>query len=152
MRLNKTVIAAALAAGLVAPALADVNCPPNLGAVTIDDNVIVTGQCVMSGTRVKGNVLVRPSGALTVRDARIEGNIQADGAVYVRVVRTDVGGDIQLEGVFREASRIQRSTIGGNVQLDNNRVRLVAEYNGIDGDLQAFSNTGGLVILSLIHI
>lgn len=149
MNLRKIVCLTSLAAalgGLSAPALADVHCPPNLGAVTIDDNVIVTGPCVMSGTQVKGNVLVKSPGALTVRDAYIQGNIQADGGRYVRVLRSDVGGDIQLEGVFGEASRVQRSRIGGNLQLDQNHVPLVAEYNAIDGDLQAFSNTGGVVI------
>lgn len=149
MQLQKTLPAVALAValgGIASPAFADVYCPPNLGAVTIDDNVIVTGQCLMKGTHVKGNVLVQGNGALTVRNAQIEGNIQADGGQYVRVIRSDVDGDIQLEGVSGEVSRIQRTTIGGNLQLDNNRVRIVAAYNSIDGDLQAFDNTGGLVI------
>lgn len=149
MKSQKTLLAVALAAslgGLAAPAFADVYCPPNLGPVTIDDNVIVTGQCLLDGTRVKGNVLVQSGGALSARNADIEGNIQADGGVYVRVSRTNVGGDIQLEGVFGEVSRIQRSSIGGNLQLDNNRIRLVAEHNTIDGDLQAFGNTSGVVI------
>jgi hypothetical protein len=150
MQSQKTLLAVALATGLgsaAVPAFADVYCPPNLGAVTIDDNVIVeNGQCVMTGTQVKGNVLVKSTGALTVRDARIEGNIQADGGVFVRVLRTEVEGDIQLKGVFGDVSRIQRSTIGGNLQMDSNRSRLLAEYNAIDGDLQAFSNTGGVVI------
>lgn len=149
MQLQKTVSAVALAAalgGFSMAALADVHCPPNLGAITIDDNVIVTGQCMISGTQIKGNVLVKGHGALTVRDARIDGNIQADGGRYVRVLRTDVEGDIQLKGVFAEASRIQRSTIGGNLQMEDNRIPLLAEYNTIDGDLQAFSNTGGVVI------
>ncbi len=149
MQSQKTLLAVALAAGLgslIAPASADVYCPPNLGSITIDDNVIVRGQCLLDGTRVKGNVLVQSGGALTARNAHIDGNLQADGGIYVRVNRTSVGGDIQLEGVFREESRIQRSSIGGNLQLDNNRVRLVAEYNTIDGDLQAFGNTGGVVI------
>lgn len=149
MRLQKIVSAVALAAalgGFSTFTLADVYCPPQLGAVTIDDNVIVTGQCLINGTRIKGNILVKDQGALTVRDAQIEGNIQADGGRYVRVLRTDVGGDIQLAGVFAEASRIQRTTIGGNLQLDHNRIPLLAEYNTIDGDLQAFSNTGGVLI------
>lgn len=151
MQSQKTLLALALAlatglGSLAIPAFADVYRPPNPGPVTIDDNVIVVGKCVLNGTHVKGNVLVEHNGASTVRDARIEGNIQADGGVYVRVNRTDVGGDIQLEGVSGEESRIKRSNIGGNLQLDSNRVRLLAENNIIDGDLQAFGNTGGVVI------
>ena len=142
MKMQKAVLVSALAlglGGLSSPVWADVYCPPNPGAVTIDDNVIVTGSCVLDRTQVKGNVLVSSGGALTVRDARIEGNIQADGGIFVRVVRSDVDGDIQLKGLFGQASRVQRSSIGGNLQLDDNRVPLTADYNTIDG-------------LSLIHI
>jgi len=149
MKSQKALLAFALAAGLgtlATPAFANVYCPPNPGPVTIDDNVIVSGQCLLDGTRVKGNVLVQSGGGLTARNAHIDGNIQADGGIYVRVNRTNVGGDIQLAGVSGEVSRVQRSSIGGNLQLDSNRVRLVAEYNTIDGDLQAFANTGGVVI------
>lgn len=146
MKVQKTMLAVALS-GLISPAFADVYCPPNLGAVTIDDNVIVNGKCVLTGTQVKGNVIVNPQGSLTVRSgARIDGNVQADGAVFVRVVDSNVGGDIQLEGVSGDISRVQRSSIGGNLQLDSNNVKLVAEYNAIEGDLQAFSNAGGVVI------
>ncbi len=146
---QKTLLAVALTTGLgslAVPAFADVYCPPNLGKVAIDDNVIVNGTCVLDGTLIKGNVLVKPNGALTVLDARIEGNIQADGGLYVRVERTSVDGDIQLEGVSGQESHFKNNNIGGNLQLDNNRVRLVAQRNIIDGDLQAFSNTGGVVI------
>lgn len=150
MKLQHSVLVATLATGLgslAVPAFADVYCPPNLGAVTIDDNVIVTRTCALNGTQVKGNVLVQANGALTVRNnARIEGNIQADGGKYVRVLGSDVDGDIQLEGLSGEKSVVQRSTIGGNLQMDSNDVLLVAQYNTIEGDLQAFSNTGGVVI------
>lgn len=146
MKLQQAVLASVLATALTGAAWADVECPPNPGAVTIDDNVIVTGVCVLDRTQVKGNVLVTAQGALTVRDARIEGNLQADGGLLVRVIRSDIGGDIQIKGLFGEVSRIQRSSIGGNLQLENNRVPLVADYNSIDGDLQAFANFGRLSI------
>ncbi|HRD92966.1 MAG TPA: hypothetical protein PK201_07540 [Accumulibacter sp.] len=70
-----------------------------------------------------------------VRTSKINGGAQADGGIYVRVNRTNVSGDIQLEEVSGEVSRVQRSSIDDNLQLDNNRVRLVAEYNTIDGKL-----------------
>ncbi len=152
MQSQKTLLALALATGLgglAVPAFADVYCPPSLGSVTIDDNVIVTGTCVLNGTRVKGNVLVQSNGALTVRNkARIEGNIQADGGLYVRVLESArVGGDIQLKGLSGQGSSyVKNSTVGGNLQMENNRIPLQAEHNFIDGDLQAFSNTGGVTI------
>jgi len=146
-----TPLAALLALGLAVTvqgaAADDFPCPPNLGAVTIDGNVVVNGRaCVLDKTRVKGNVLVYPGGSLTVRDAAIDGNIQAEGAKFVRVVRTEVGGDIQLDDLLGNSSNIARSTVGGSIQLNGNRVPLVVQYNSVDSDVQAFSNTGGLTI------
>lgn len=149
MKLQHSVLVAALATGLgslAVPAFADVYCPPSLGAVTIDDNVIVTGTCYLNGTQVKGNVLVQANGALTVRNnARIEGNIQADGGKYVRVLGSDVDGDIQLKGL-ENRSVVKSSTIGGNLQMDSNSGKLITLENIIEGDLQAFGNTGGVLI------
>jgi hypothetical protein len=55
----------------------------------------------------------------------------------------------QLEGLYsdEEKSYIKASNIGGNLQLDNNSVRLVAQRNIIDGDLQAFSNTSKRIVI-----
>ena len=75
MQTQKTLLITILAAsfgGLTGVAFADVQCPPNPGATSIDDNVIVTGRCTLNGTKVKGNVLVKSGGALTVRDASID--------------------------------------------------------------------------------
>jgi cytoskeletal protein CcmA (bactofilin family) len=58
----------------------DVNCPPHLGAVTVDGNVLVTAACSLEGTRVKGNVLLYSGGSLVARDALIDGNVQAEFA------------------------------------------------------------------------
>ncbi|MCF7992463.1 MAG: hypothetical protein K9M02_18640 [Thiohalocapsa sp.] len=150
MNLSKSLLAATLiAAGAVTAhsAVADVYCPKNLGAVTIDDDVIVdNGLCRMEGTTVKGNIKIYSGGALVARNVEVDGNVQADGGRFVRVIRSDVGGDIQLEGVHGDVSRVARSTVGGNVQYDSNSSRLVTIYSTIDGDLQAFSNTGGVVI------
>ena len=69
-------------------------------------------------------MLVQSNGALTVRNkARIEGNIQADGGLYVRVLESArVGGDIQLKGLSGQGSYVKNSTVGGNLQMENNRI------------------------------
>ncbi len=130
-----------------APAvMADVYCPPSLGKVTIDDDVIVVGRCTLDGTRVKGNVKVESGGRLLVRNAYVDGNIQADGAYFVRVIESDIKGDIQLDDVYGEESRINRTTVDGNIQLVGNSAPLLVQYSTVDGDVQAFSNTGGVTI------
>jgi hypothetical protein len=127
--------------------MADVTCPPNPGPVVIEGTVVVENRrCVLDGTWVKGNVLVKYGGVLIARDAEIEGNIQADGGEFVRIVRTDVGGSIQLENVGGGDSTISRNTVAGSIQLASNSGKMLVQYNAVDEDMQAFSNSGGVVI------
>ena len=150
MQSQKSLVAAALAislGGLASSAFADdVYCPPSLGRVTIDGNVIVVGRCTLDGTTVKGNVKVERGGELNATKAYIDGNIQAEGARFVRVSHSNVKGDIQLDNVSGQESRINRTTVDGNVQLVSNHAPLLVQYSVIDGDLQAFGNTGGVKI------
>jgi len=125
----------------------DVNCPPNLGAVTIDGNVLVTsGTCELTGTRVIGNVHVYPGGLLVANGASIDGSIQAEGAVDVLVDQSTVNGSIQLDNLVGDLSSITRSVVGGSIQLVSNRSELVVDDNDVNADVQAFSNSGGVDI------
>src|SRR5690606_27637238 len=77
----------------------DVDCPPELGAVTIDGNVLIAAACTMDGTTVTGNILLYAGGSLVARGVDVEGNIQADDADYVDVMESEVDGSIQLDGL-----------------------------------------------------
>jgi hypothetical protein len=97
--MRSTVIAGALLVlgGFHAAAAADdVHCPPNIGRVTIDGNVLVAAPCRLDGTTVKGNVLLFAGGSLVAVGANIIGNIQAENADFIDVADTDVNGGIQL--------------------------------------------------------
>lgn len=87
--------------GFSTAALADRNCSGTIGPISIDDNVVVQNAlCTLSGTIVKGNVLVYSGGILRTLGAQINGNIQAKDAVSVTVEpNTFVDGDIQLENL-----------------------------------------------------
>jgi cytoskeletal protein CcmA (bactofilin family) len=124
----------------------DVYCPPNLGAVTVDGNVLITSACRLDGTRVKGNVLLYSGGSLVGRSVRVEGNIQAERADFVDVEASRVVGDIQLDGLVGDRGRVAGNDVGGNIQLKDNRSRLEVQGNGVGGDVQAFTNTGGVLI------
>jgi cytoskeletal protein CcmA (bactofilin family) len=124
----------------------DVHCPPDLGAVTIDGNVLVAAACRMDGTIVKGNVLLYAGGSLDARYAYVDGNIQAERSGFVTVSQVTVKGNIQLDGLVGDLSRIADSRVDGNIQLDDNRSALEVEANEVDGDIQAFGNRGGVLI------
>lgn len=124
----------------------DVYCPPQLGAVTVDGNVLVTTACSLDGTRVKGNVLLYSGGSLVARDALVEGNIQAEFSNSVDVERTRVIGSIQLDGLVGEFSRMAYNRVDGNIQLKDNRARLEVVSNEVSADVQAFANLGGVLV------
>lgn len=146
------VLALALAAGSGmfghAPASADdVHCPPRLGAVSIDGNVLVAAACVLDGTTVRGNVHLYAGGSLTATNARIVGNIQAERADFVDVSGGSIGGSVQLDNLVGDVSVVENAAIGGSVQLKSNRSRIEVAGNDVGADIQAFSNSGGVLIL-----
>jgi hypothetical protein len=124
----------------------DVHCPPHLGNVTIDGNVLVAAPCRLEGTTVKGNVHLYAGGSLIARDARIDGSIQAENSDFVDVADTRVNGSVQLDNLVGDASIVRRSTVGGSIQLKSNRSRLEVLDNIVSADVQAFSNSRGVVI------
>lgn len=135
---------AVLAAG---PASADdVHCPPDLGAVTVDGNVLIAAPCRLDGTIVKGNVHIYAGGSLVARGADIDGNIQAETADFVDVADSRVGGSVQLDDLVGDRSVVTASTVDGSIQLKGNRSRLEIVDNVVGADVQGFSNTGGLLI------
>lgn len=138
---------AALAASPTFVFADDVNCPPNLGSVTIDGNVLVAAPCRLDGTTVKGNVHLYAGGSLIARgNVRIEGSIQAENSDYIDLADTFVNGNIQLDNLVGDRSIVQRSTVGGSIQLNSNRSRLEVLNNTVDSDVQAFANRDGVVI------
>jgi cytoskeletal protein CcmA (bactofilin family) len=138
---------AALAASPTVVLADDVNCPPNLGNVTVDGNVLVAAPCRLDGTTVKGNVQLYAGGSLITRgNVRIEGSIQAENSDFIDVADTFVNGNIQLDNLVGDRSIVERSTVGGSIQLNSNRSRLEVLNNTVDSDVQAFANRGGVVI------
>jgi hypothetical protein len=142
--------------GVVVPARADDRrCSGTIGSVHVDGNVIVPSgaKCTLRGTRVDDNVFVRRGAVLEAYGVKVGGNIQADNyrrvlvrprTVDDRVVRSRIGGDIQLFDGDR--GKVRRVVIGGNLQVKQNRGFQVALRNIIDADLQAFGNDGGFRI------
>jgi cytoskeletal protein CcmA (bactofilin family) len=125
----------------------DVHCPPLLGNVTIDGNVLIAAPCRLDGTTVKGNVHLFAGGSLISRvGTRIEGSVQAENSDFIDVADTHVNGNIQLDNLVGDRSIVNRSTIGGSIQLTSNRSRLEVVSNTVNADVQAFSNTGGVII------
>jgi hypothetical protein len=131
---------------------ADFMCQDVTTGGTYDNVVVEAGYaCVLEGVEVKGNVEVKEGGALRTVDATIRGNIQAYGAMSLSVEATYVEGSVQAKGTTGVPGMLPNwicgSTIGGDVQLDQNYAPFALTPcedggmgNEISGNLQVTEN------------
>lgn len=121
-------------------------CRGSLGQVTVDNlRVPSNATCTLNGTRIKGTLKVERNGTLRATAINVVGNIQAENAKAVNVLRNSVvGGSIQIKQ--GGSAHIETVRINGDLQFDANRKALRAVSNIIGGSLQAMQNTGGLTI------
>jgi len=143
---TNTIVAGVIGFAPFAVLADDVNCPPDLGDVEIDGNVLIAAPGSMTGTVVKGNVHLYAGGSLVARNISVDGNIQAENAFEVDVADSEIGGSIQLDDLVGDVTRIADNAVDGNIQLKGNRPRLEVLGNTVNADIQAFSNTGGIDI------
>ena len=123
----------------------DVDCDNlQVGAVEVDTVIVPDGaECLLDGTELEGSIKVGEGAILTAYDVRVNGDIQADGAMVVTVAgASTVGGSVQLkEG---GSASISGAEITGDLQFEDNGGALEAFSNVINGNLQAFENSGGV--------
>lgn len=72
--------------------------------------------------------------------------MQAENAAKVVVRDSRVGGSVQVKQ--GKAADIRRNRVNADIQFDENRRKLAAVNNAVGGNVQAFSNSGGVVIRS----
>jgi len=129
------------------PIPGDYNCTGPVGAITVENvRVPDNATCILTGTRVEGNVYLERGATLHAYRVRVDGNIQTvEPAAQVNVYPGSfVGGNIQI--VQSGSSGVHGVDIDGDLQFDANRSVLAAGRNTIGGNLQAFQNTGGVFI------
>ncbi len=88
-------LVATLALRAPSPAAAATACSGTFGAVTFNDNLIVSeyAPCILNGTIVRGCVTVNPGAALFANGADIRGSVIAIAPRTVVVDRSAVRGD-----------------------------------------------------------
>ena len=138
------------ALGLPGPAhAADQTCTGTIGAVIVDGNVIVPpgATCELLGTTVTGNVLFGEGSRLRTQDAMVAGNIQGEGAKWIRVYNTVVT-NIQLKKVTRQIvigsdiSCRADPLVLGRIQLEENSATIAICKMSTREDVQLTKNTG----------
>jgi hypothetical protein len=150
MRSHKTMQLALLAlamGGVSGSALAEERiCNGTIGPRQLDNiRVPDNGVCTLNGTRANGSLVVGRGASLQANDVRINGNVQAEGALQVTMgAGSQVGGSVQIKqggGASITGTRIQ-----GDLQFDENVLPLAASDNSIGGNLQVVKNFGGVAL------
>ena len=148
MRLDPTLLAGAalLALAGATPAQAEeTTCRGFIGPRTVDDLRVADGtRCRLQGTLVGGSIVVGSGASLAAAGVDVLGNVQAEAARKVRLADSTVAGSVQL--VQGGAAIVVGTQIDGDLLLDGNGRIVKARRNLVGGNLQAFQNTGGVVL------
>lgn len=119
------------------------SCRGSLGAITVDNLRVPQGAtCILEGTRVEGTITVQRNARLFARGVRVKGNVQAENARRVNVVRSSrINGAVEVEQ--GGAARIAYSKIGESLVYKQQDGLLRALRNDVEGSIQVFGNSGG---------
>jgi hypothetical protein len=124
----------------------ETTCEDFLGAVIVDNlRVPQDATCTLDGTLVQGTITVETNATLYASNVAVVGNVQAENAARVEVLPgSAVGGSIQI--VQGGGAVVDSVQITGDLFFDKNELDLTATGNQVGGNLQAFTNTGGVTI------
>jgi predicted PilT family ATPase len=153
LRPHRTLPAAASALALASLGLApqaaaeETVCRGSMGRATVDNLVVPQGaRCILTRTIVQGTLQVERDATLGARRVRVTGNVHGENARRVNVIRSRVGGSVQVKQ--GAAASVRNSVITHDIQYDANRSALRASRNRVGGSIQVFQNTGGVLIAS----
>src|SRR5688500_11914304 len=121
-------------------------CSNSLGDVEVRGDLNIVARCQLTGTEIRGNVILFEGGSLIARGARIRGRLEGNRADFVAIEQSRIDGAINLQGLVGDESTLARNDIRGNTELRSNRSRFEILNNDFRRRLQATGNTGGLVI------
>jgi len=121
-------------------------CLGTMDETTVDAVVVPEGKtCTLIGTRVQGDVAVKPGATLTAEGIQVEGNVQAQGHASIALLANSVvDGDVHIQQ--GGTTDVEDARIEGNLQVQQNTGAVHLVRNVVDGQVQANQNTGGLVI------
>lgn len=130
----------------------EINCVGTLRGSFDNVNVPSGKSCTLVDSHVKGTVYVRGNASVNVYRTVILGNVQAEGARYVRLYGNGVlvNGSVQIK-YGTQATTINPGTrIGGSVQYVESSGFLKIMGARVSQDVQVFENDGGASIYNNI--
>jgi hypothetical protein len=121
-------------------------CTATIGRDRVNGTLNVVGRCTLTGTDVRGDVVLFSGGSLIARGIRIRGSLAADRADFVELHDVRVDRGVDLRELVGDSSTIEGSDIRGDIALTGNRSQFEIVNNELRRDLTVLGNTGGLQI------
>jgi hypothetical protein len=130
---------------MAAPAAADdTECVGILPPGTYD-NVVVPDNtfCDLSGSQVRGNVLVRPGASAAIVESTIGGNVQGSHVDWVQLAQAEVRGDFTIDDALDPTifTGAVGSTVGGSFSVARSRAGSLM-LGSVQGDLTMTQSSG----------
>ena len=120
-------------------------CTATIGRDRVNGTLNVVGRCTLTGTDVRGDVVLFAGGSLIARGIRIRGSLAGDRADFVELHDVRVDRGVDLRELVGDSSTIEGSDIRGDTVLTGNRSRFEIVDNDLR-DLTVRGNIGGLQI------
>ncbi|MGL6290351.1 MAG: hypothetical protein ACRC2H_06665 [Silanimonas sp.] len=111
------------------------------------DNIFVpdNASCTLNRSRANGNIVVGRGASLQANGVRINGSVQAEGALFVGIgPNSQIGGSVQIKQ--GGGASITGARINGDIQFDENQLPLAATDNLVGGNVQVVKNSGGVTL------
>jgi hypothetical protein len=121
-------------------------CSATTGRDRVNGTLNVVGRCTLTGTDVRGDVVLFAGGSLIARGIRIRGSLSGDRADFVELHDVRVDRGVDLRDLVGDSSTIEGSEIRGDIMLTGNRSRFEIVANELRRGLTLLGNTGGLQI------
>jgi cytoskeletal protein CcmA (bactofilin family) len=123
-------------------------CTGTISSGTLDNVIVSSGNCVLTGSVVVNGNVKQTGGNLKIDGRPIGGNVQAEGGGFTKVVNdATIEGDVQIKKTTGLA-QVRGSDIDGDVQVEEKRrgsIEIVS--NDVREDVQVWKNTGLTSIL-----
>lgn len=121
-------------------------CRATIGRDRVNGTLNVVGRCTLTGTDVRGDVVLFAGGSLIARGIRIRGSLSGDRADFVELHDVRVDRGVELRDLVGDSSTIEGSEIRGDIMLTGNRSRFEIVANELRRGLTLLGNSGGLQI------
>ena len=139
-------------------------CRGRLWHATVDNLRVPEGAtCTLNGGHVKGTIKVEARATLHAYEVRVGGNVQAENARLVLIIRAPrIGGSVQVKQ--GASAMLLHSTVEGDVQFEANNKKLLviniddpgvpfifrnslrANFNKVGGNFQVIRNRASVQI------